>query len=97
MFYAVGSKLYIYDYSRNQVDSKDLGAEIVMLKTDISAGRNTDVLVATWDPSTKGKVYKFQHGTNANVAEMQVRNDNGYDEEWSTRLKIKDIDWYSMY
>ena len=90
MVYAAGNKLYQYDYGRNAVSSMEFDGEITYLHVDkASAGRTQDVIVATWNDSTKGKIYKLSIDTNPNTMEFTT-----YDAQvWSTRLKVKKVEW----
>lgn len=90
IMYSVGSKLYMYDYSRKQITVKDLGAEITYLETDyISNLKKDEFLVATYSAADKGIIRKFQVGADPNVTEIIDRPA----EVWKTRLRVKDMEW----
>lgn len=88
--YAVGSKLYQYDYTRNQLTSTDLKAEITFMKAEYcSTGQRDQIIVATYDSTNKGTVRKFSLGSDANKVEFIERPK----EIWNTKLKVKDVEW----
>lgn len=90
MVYSVGSKLYMYDYARKQVVSRDLGAEITYLEAEYCSRGSRDMfLVATYDVTEKGVIRKLQVGSDPNVLEFRDLPRH----EWKTRLKVKDMKW----
>lgn len=90
IIYSVGSKLYMYDYGRKQITSRDLGMEITYLEAEYcSTGSRDMFLVATYDTEKKGIIRKLQVGSNPNVLEfIDIPH-----HEWKTRLKVKDMKW----
>lgn len=88
--YAVGSKLWLYDFSRNQSVSIDLGAEICCLEQDwVSAGSLTDLIVATYDAgSERGAVQKLRVGGGTNLTIEPIPNN-----KWEVTMKVKAIEW----
>ncbi len=90
IMYSVGSKLYMYDYSRQQIAVRDFGVEITYLETDyVSNLRKDEFLMATYDSAEKGMIRKLEVGADPNVTEMIDRPA----EVWKTRLKVKDMEW----
>lgn len=89
--YAVGSKLYAYDYGRKQFFVRDMGAPITCLESEYSSAYSTsDIIVATYDSAThKGVVCKLTvaGGNNEVTIEDKPR------EVWPVNLKVKDIEW----
>ena len=91
VLYAVGNTLYHYDYSRKIIDKKTFDSEIVYLKPEFQSKKVLgEIIVATWDDTAKGMVYKFSLDTNPGSAAI-IDRDN---ESWHTRLRIKDISWF---
>ena len=90
--YAVGSKLYAYDYNKGyeKLYSMDMGDEITMLKFDLQAdGTYNDLYVATYNSATGGTLQKYTLGTDQNTFELKP------DERccWTGLVKVKDMDW----
>ena len=87
--YAVGSVLWAYDYSRKQVTSMDLGAEITCLEAEYcSTASAGDLIVATYDAGThKGVVRKLEIGGN------EVKIIERPREIWDVTMKVKAIEW----
>ena len=91
-FYAVGSKLYAYDYNKGleKVFEKDFGDEITMIHFDLHANTTyNELYVATYNNTTKGTLQKYILGTNQNILELTP------DEKckWSGLVKVKNMDW----
>ncbi|SKB70294.1 PKD-like family protein [Sphingobacterium nematocida] len=93
MYFAIGSKLYAYDYntgSERIVMIKDYGDEITMLHSDIQASTTSlDLYVATYNSTSKGRLHKMILQNNTNTIEMKE------DETvvWTGLSKIKNMSW----
>lgn len=93
LFYAVGAKLYGYEYSSGNEKVKlikDFGAdEITMLKFDIqnTSTSANDLYVATYSGSTGGTLRKFVVQNNPNdIVASETKS-------WSSLNKISSIYW----
>ena len=75
ILYSVGSMLYAYDYTRQQLASMDMGAEITCLETEyLSAGSLTDIILATFDEGTgTGTVRKLTIGGGNNNVTIEEK------------------------
>lgn len=94
VFYAVGSKLYAYDYNKGfekQYQFTDLGAdEITMLKFDTQIDFSTNSLyIGTYNSATKGRLRRFTVGTDPNTVTIAPVNR----ADWDNLVKIKDMNW----
>lgn len=92
LLYAVGKKLYVYDYGRESLElyEKDLDAEITYMETEYASRRmKNEFFVATYSPASKGTIYKMEIGDDPNKIEITERPR----ETWGTRLKVCDIEW----
>lgn len=93
LLYAVGSKLYAYDYSpeRNECKLiKDFGAEITHLAMDYNSNNDNDhFVVATYDDEEKGVVYGYSIEDNQNEINVTPVED----EEWHTDLKVVKVEY----
>ena len=91
VLYSVGSMLYAYDYTRQQIASMDMGAEITCLETEyLSAGSLTDIILATFDEGTgTGTVRKLTIGGGNNSVTIEERPK----EIWPVTMHVKDILW----
>lgn len=89
--YAVGSMLWAYDYSRKQITSMDLGAEITCLEAEYCSTRSlSDFIVATYDADThKGVVRKLQIGGDNDEVKIIEKPR----EIWEVTMKVKFIEW----
>lgn len=90
ILYSVGSKLYAYDYSRNENKLiRDFGAEVTYIGMDYNSNNNPNhLLVATYG-SGKGVVYGYNITDDQNFIEVTpVEN-----EEWQTDLKVVKIEY----
>ena len=89
--YAVGSMLWAYDYSRKQITSMDLGAEITCLEAEYCSTRSlSDFIVATYDAGThKGVVRKLQIGGGNDEVKIIEKPR----EIWDVTMKVKFIEW----
>lgn len=91
ILYSVGSMLYAYDYTRKQLASMDMGAEITCLKTEYnSTGSLTDIILATFDGGTGTGVVRKLHIGGGNNA---VTIENKSKEIWPVTMRVKDILW----
>jgi hypothetical protein len=93
VYYAVGSKLYAYDYNIGNEKSfllKDFGDPITMLKCDTQMDSSTNPLyIATYNSSTGGTLQKYNQGTNPDevtIVEVPAAH-------WTGFPKIKKISW----
>ena len=94
MFYAIGNTIYQYDYNigSQKLIKTALDSEITFLETEYQSGHKSDqLIVATWSDSDKGMIYKYDVNTNPNITEIKLRER----DQWPTRLKIKDIEWFN--
>ncbi|UYQ92662.1 PKD-like family lipoprotein [Chitinophaga horti] len=94
VFYAVGNRLYCYDYNKNLekvYQFPELGGdEITMLKFDTQIDFNTNTLyIATYNPTTKGRLRRFTVGTDPNTVTITPVNR----ADWDGLVKIKDMNW----
>lgn len=89
--YAVGSVLWAYDYSRKQITSMDLGAEITCLEAEYCSTRSlSDFIVATYDAGThKGVVRKLEIGGGNDEVKIIEKPR----EIWDVTMKVKFIEW----
>lgn len=92
LFYAVGSRLYGYDYNIGNEKNyliKDFGEEITMLNCDIQTGLGTELYVATYSSAKKGTLQKFRIAADLNMLTL-TPDENAL---WSGLTKIKQMDW----
>lgn len=88
IFYTVGSRLYQYDYTRGYVSYHDFGDEITYIDRDYcSNGNIAQYFVATYSDGNKGKIYRMNSSSNADAVDFTIL------QEWSTRLKVKDVEY----
>ncbi|MHA4893528.1 PKD-like family lipoprotein [Pedobacter sp. PWIIR3] len=97
VFYAVGNKLYAYDYNpgfeKIYTFAETGGDEISMIKFDTQIDFATNSLyIATYNSTTKGKLSRYKVGTNPNVVELQLQPKS----TWQGMVKIKDINWRAV-
>lgn len=97
IFYAVGSKLYAYDYNpgfEKLYTFPNLGGDaITMLKFDTQLDHVTNSLyIATYDTVHKGTLERFLVGTNPNVVELLPQPNS----RWTGLIRIKDINWRAI-
>ncbi len=94
MLYSVGTKLYGINYrfeSNRAVMLKDFGSEITHLAFDaVSRGRDTDLVICTYDNTNKGTIYKYEindnPNTNGEISPIEKC-------EWKTDLKVKKLEY----
>lgn len=92
MFYAVGSKLYAYDFNPGFEKSylvQDFGEEITMVNVDAQYGNGSQLYVATYNPITGGTIRKFTMGDDLNNLVMTMAED----VHWTGLLKVRKMDW----
>lgn len=97
VFYAVGNKLYAYDYNpgneRFYEYTQTGGDQITMLKFDTQVDYlQNSLYVATYNATTKGTLRRFTVGTNPNIVELTAP----LKSSWSGLVKIKDINWRAV-
>lgn len=90
LLYTVGSKLYVYDYSRQQFFEKDFTDEITYLEGEYcSSSAKDQFLLATYSDVNKGTIYGLRVGGDPDKCEV-IENPGAV---WKTRLKVRDIEW----
>ena len=91
VLYAAGTKLYAYDYARNECKLvKDFEAEITHLAMDCCSNNDySHIIVATYDETEKGVVYGYTIEDNQNA--INVTPVEG--EEWHTDLKVVKMEY----
>ena len=92
LYYAVGSKLYAYDYNPGLEKNylvQDFGEEITMLNADIQQSNGSQLYVATYSKENKGTIRKFNVGPDLNNVTLTA------DESvlWKGLIKVKAMDW----
>lgn len=92
MFYSVGNTLYHYDYTTNKIHKIEMDGEITYMKAEYDSNRSIyELIVATWNESAKkGMIRKYDADKVPDDLSIVLRDN----EEWETRLKIKDIAWF---
>jgi len=95
VFYAVGAKLYAYDYNPGNekiYEFPSIGVDqITMLKFDTTVDAGTNSLyIATYNNTTKGTLRRFNVGSNPNVVEIQEVTSS---KKWEGLVKIKTMNW----
>lgn len=92
VFYAVGSKLYGYDYNTGNEKNyliKDFGEEITMIKCDIQTVIGTELYVATHSEAKGGTLQKFTMGGDLNNLVLNA-NEKAV---WTGLTKVIKMDW----
>ncbi|MBR3858627.1 MAG: hypothetical protein IKJ18_01220 [Bacteroidaceae bacterium] len=91
LLYAAGTKLYAYDYARNECKLvKDFEAEITHLAMDFNSNDDTNhFIVATYDDVEKGVVYGYTIEDNQNEINVTPVEE----EEWHTDLKVVKVEY----
>lgn len=97
VFYAVGNKLYAYDYNpgfeKIYTLSENGGDEISMIKFDTQIDFVTNSLyIGTYNSATKGTLRRYKVGTNPNFVDLQLQPKS----TWTGMVKIKDINWRAV-
>lgn len=97
VLYSVGSQLWGYNYATGAAPQmlNDFGSEITYLRMEpISSSSAIDFVVATYDSTNKGKIYKYRMNDNPNTIEITPINNC----EWSTELKVVKLEYrYSSF
>lgn len=92
LYYAVGSKLYGYDYNpgfeKNYLIS-DFGEEITMLNSDIQTSNGSQLYVATYSEANKGTIRKYASGDDLN--NLVMTQDESV--KWTGLVKVKSMSW----
>lgn len=91
LLYAAGTKLYAYDYARNECKLvNDFEAEITHLAMDYNSNNdNNHFIVATYDDAEKGVVYGYTIEDDQNAINVTPVED----EEWHTDLKVVKVEY----
>lgn len=97
VFYSVGNTLYAYDYNKGFEKSytfPELGGDaITMIKFDTQIDHTTNALyIATYNPSTKGRLRRFMVGTDPNTVTITPVERS----DWDGLIKIKDMNWRAV-
>lgn len=97
VFYAVGNKLYAYDYNpanERFYQYPEIGNDqITMLKFDTQVDHLLNSLyIATYNSTTKGTLRRYTVGNNPNVVELTPAPKS----TWSGLVKVKDINWRAV-
>jgi hypothetical protein len=97
VFYSVGNKLYAYDYNKGLekfYQFPELATdEISMLKFDTQIDYATNSLyVATYNAGTKGRLRRYDVGTNPNTIDITPVAGS----DWDGMIKIKDMNWRGL-
>lgn len=97
VFYAVGNKLYAYDYNPNFekiYTFPEIGNdEITMLKFDTQIDHVVNSLyIATYNAGSKGTLQRYRVGTNPDIVELLLQDNS----TWTDMIKIKDINWRAI-
>ncbi|RZM25696.1 MAG: hypothetical protein EOO88_18375 [Pedobacter sp.] len=97
VFYAVGNKLYAYDYNpgneKISVHTETGNDEITMLKFDTQIDHVSNSLyIATYNSATNGTLRRFTVGTNPNFVEITEAPNS----KWSNLNKVRDINWRAV-
>lgn len=92
LFYAVGSKLYAYNYNtgNEKMDEIEMGDEITMLKfNDLIGASPNDFYVATYNESKGGKIQKYILGSDPNSLDLVIDSNTC----WTGLSKICNMNW----
>ncbi|ERJ57929.1 PKD-like family lipoprotein [Sphingobacterium paucimobilis] len=92
LYYAVGSKLYGYDYNPSFEKNyliKDFGEEITMLNSDIQTSNGSQLYVGTYSTANKGTIRKYSSGDDLNNLVM-TQDESVF---WTGLLKVKSMSW----
>lgn len=96
VFYAVGNKLYAYDYNPNNekiYQFPEITDEITMIKFDTQIDHIVNSLyIATYNSSTKGTLQRFNVGSNPNLVELLPQ----VNSTWTDLVKVKDVNWRAV-
>lgn len=94
--YAVGHNLYSYDYNPGHEKfyayPELSGDEITMLKFDTQMDYlDNSLYIATYNDNTKGRLRRFQLGSNPNTVQLQAVDH----ADWQGLIKIRNMNWRS--
>lgn len=97
LLYSVGSRLYAYDYTRNEckmiIDYGEAAITYLAMEHN-STTTPTDFIVAVYSKTDKGTVSKYTLVDNVNRIEVKKHEK----EVWKTDLKVVKVVWkYSSY
>lgn len=97
VFYAVGNRLYAYDYNKGFekiYQFADLGSdEITMLKFDTQIDFSSNTLyIGTYNGSTKGRLRRFTVGTDPNTVTIAPVGN----ADWDGLIKIRNMSWRAV-
>lgn len=97
VFYAVGSRLYAYDYNTNSekvYQFPEIGTDLItMLKCDTQIDHLANSLyIGTYNPTTKGTLTRYMVGTNPDLVELT----EAAESKWSGLVKIKNMSWRAV-
>ncbi|MBL1407180.1 PKD-like family lipoprotein [Sphingobacterium faecale] len=96
VFYAVGSKLYAYDYNpgfEKIYTFPEITDPITMIKFDTQIDPQLNSLyIATYNSVSKGILTRMLVGTDPNVVELLPESNSS----WSGLIKIKDVNWRAV-
>ncbi|MNY33164.1 hypothetical protein D3C86_1674270 [compost metagenome] len=97
VFYAVGNKLYAYDYNPGNeriYQYPEAGSDqITMLKFDTQVDHLLNSLyIATYNSNTKGTLRRYTVGNNPDVVALSP----ALNSTWSGLVKVKDINWRAV-
>jgi len=96
VFYAVGNKLYAYDYNpgfEKIYTFPAINDEISMIKFDTQIDFSVNSLyIATYNATTKGTLRRYLLGSDPNVVDIKLADKS----TWSGLVKVKDINWRAI-
>lgn len=95
VLYSVGNDLWAYNYNSNKAQKvKSFDGEITYLAFDVhSDGNADDIIVATWSPSAKGTVYKYEVEDSPNDLKINEKNYATKSYPWKTGLKVVKVEY----
>ncbi len=95
LLYAVGNDVWAYNYNTKKAAKiKSFNGEVTYLAMDYdSAGNPDDVIVATYSPTEKGTVYKFEMEDDPNVLGMKEKEYATPNYPWKTNLKVVKVEY----
>lgn len=95
VLYSVGNDLWAYNYNSNKaLKVKTFDGEITYLAFDVhSDGNADDIIVATWSPTAKGTVYKYEVEDSPNDLKINEKNYATKSYPWKTNLKVVKVEY----
>ena len=95
LLYSVGNELRAYNYNtKKEATLKTFNGEITYLAMDYHSGGNTsDFIVATYSPTEKGIVYKYEIADDPNNIEIKEKNYATPSYPWKTNLKVVKVEY----